>query len=115
MNLVYWAGIFAAILLIPTFAMTAWRLLLGPSSADRAIATDLLGLVGIGIAAVTAALSGYSAFMDIAVGIALFGFLGAVAFAGLLERARVPKPEPRERHHESHKRPTALPSGAAKP
>lgn len=99
MNLVFWAGVFAAILLIPTFVMVAWRLLLGPSSADRAIATDLLGLLGIGIAAVAATLSGYGAFMDIAVGIALFGFLSAVAFAGLLERARVPKAEPRERQH----------------
>ncbi len=104
MNLAYWAGIFAAILLIPSLVMVGWRLLAGPSSADRAIATDLLGLLGIALAAVVAAITGYGAYLDIAVGIALFGFLGAVAFAGLLERARVPNAEKREKRHESHRR-----------
>ncbi|MCK9510496.1 MAG: monovalent cation/H+ antiporter complex subunit F [Pigmentiphaga sp.] len=91
MTLVFWAGVFAAILLVPAVAMVAWRLLAGPSSADRAIATDLLGLLGIAIAAVAATLGGQAAYLDIAVGIALFGFLGAVAFASLLERARIPE------------------------
>jgi len=91
MTIVFWAGVFAAILLVPSLAMVAWRLLAGPSSADRAIATDLLGLLGIAIAAVAATLGGQAAYLDIAVGIALFSFLGAVAFAGLLERASVPR------------------------
>lgn len=64
----------------------AWRLLRGPSAADRVIATDALGLLGICMAALTAALTGHPGFLDVALGIAIFGFLGAVAFAGLLER-----------------------------
>lgn len=96
MNPVLWASVAAAILLVPAFAMVIWRLLKGPSAADRVIATDMLGLLGICVAALAAALTGFSAYLDIAVGIALFSFLGAVAFAALLERRRPParrKPE----------------------
>ncbi len=89
MSLVFWASVGAAILLIPALVLVAWRLLVGPSSADRVIATDMLGLLGIAIAALSACFTGYSAYLDIAVGIALFSFLGAVAFAALLERAQL--------------------------
>ncbi|BBK41339.1 hypothetical protein STVA_13590 [Allostella vacuolata] len=71
----------------------AWRLLTGPSAADRVIATDMLGLLAIAIAALTAVLAIHAAFLDIAFAIALFGFLGAVAFAGLLEGAAERRPE----------------------
>lgn len=93
MNPVLWASVAAIALLLPAFAMVAWRLLHGPSSADRVIATDMLGLLGICAAALAACLTGLSAYLDIAVGIALFGFLGAVAFAALLERRRPPAQE----------------------
>ena len=98
MNVVFWASVFAAALMIPSLALVAWRLLRGPSSADRVIATDMLGLLGICLAALTASFTGYAGYMDIAVGIALFGFLGAVAFAALLERAQVPQPEQDHEH-----------------
>lgn len=98
MNLVFWAAIFAVLLLIPALALVIWRLLKGPSSADRIIATDMLGLLGIAIAAVSACFTRYPAYLDIAVGIALFSFLGAVAFAGLLERARVPPANADDNH-----------------
>lgn len=65
----------------------AFRLLRGPSAADRVIAIDMLGLLAICVAALTAALAGQRAYLDVAFGIALFGFLVAVAFARLLERA----------------------------
>jgi multicomponent Na+:H+ antiporter subunit F len=64
----------------------AWRLLEGPSTADRVIATDMLGLLGICLAALLAGITGTRAFLDVAFGIAVFGFLAAVAFGALLER-----------------------------
>jgi multicomponent Na+:H+ antiporter subunit F len=64
----------------------AWRLLRGPSSADRVIATDMLGLLAICVAALVAGITGYQAFLDVAFGVALFGFLAAVAFGAMLER-----------------------------
>lgn len=93
MSFVFWASIFSVVLLVPSLGLVVWRLLRGPSSADRIIATDMLGLLGICVAALTACFTRYPAYLDIAVGIALFGFLGAVAFAGLLERAQIPESE----------------------
>jgi multicomponent Na+:H+ antiporter subunit F len=63
-----------------------WRLLRGPSTADRAIALDMLGLVGIAAASLIAVIAGHKGFIDVAFGIAILAFLTAVALAGLLER-----------------------------
>ncbi|BBK30377.1 multisubunit sodium/proton antiporter MrpF subunit [Stella humosa] len=86
-DIVTLAATMAAIIVGLALLGVAWRLLLGPSAADRVIATDMLGLVAIALAALTAVLAAHAAFLDIAFAIALFGFLGAVAFAGLLEGA----------------------------
>jgi multicomponent Na+:H+ antiporter subunit F len=89
-GLIPWAAAIAAAIVTLGLVPVAVRLLVGPSSADRAIATDMLGLLGACLAAVTALLAGHAAFLDIALGIALVGFLAAVAFARLMERASVP-------------------------
>lgn len=86
-DLTYWAAVLAGFIVAIGLLPVAWRLLVGPSSADRAIATDMLGLIGVSFAGVTAVLAGHAAFLDIALGIALVGFLAAVSFARLLERA----------------------------
>jgi multisubunit Na+/H+ antiporter MnhF subunit len=69
--------------------VVSWRVLRGPSTVDRAVATDMLGLLGIGLAALVSVLAASAAFLDVALGVAVFGFLGAVALAGLLERGSV--------------------------
>ncbi|HZF75254.1 MAG TPA: monovalent cation/H+ antiporter complex subunit F [Acetobacteraceae bacterium] len=96
-GLIPWAAGAAALLVALGCIPVAVRLLAGPSSADRVIATDMLGLIGVCLAALTAVLAGHAAFLDIALGIALVGFLGAVAFARLLERgSQAPTAEPAE-------------------
>jgi len=96
-GLIAWAATLAVAIVALGLMPVAWRLVAGPSSADRVIATDMLGLLGVCIAALTALISGHVAFLDIALGIALVGFLAAVAFARLLERASAaPAPEPKE-------------------
>lgn len=91
MNLTLAASLIAAGLIFCSLGAVAWRLLAGPSAADRLIAADMLGLLAICIAATTAIVAGDGAYLDIAFGIATVGFLGAVAFAGLLERGSVAK------------------------
>lgn len=90
-GLIPWAAALAAGIVTLGLLPVAFRLLAGPSSADRAIATDMLGLLGVCLAALTALLAGHAAFLDIALGIALVGFLAAVAFARLMERASAPR------------------------
>lgn len=96
-GLIPWAAGLAALLVALGCIPVAVRLVAGPSSADRVIATDMLGLLGVCFAALVAVIAGHAAFLDIAFGIALVGFLGAVAFARLMERASLPRaPEPAE-------------------
>lgn len=85
-GLIPWAAALAVAIVALGVIPVAWRVLVGPSSADRVIATDMLGLLGTCMAALTAILAGHAAFLDIALGIALVGFLAAVAFARLMER-----------------------------
>jgi len=76
----------SAALIVLALGAVAWRLIRGPSLTDRVIALDMLGLVAVVVAAITAAVTRHQSFLDVAFGFALLGFLTAVAFAGLLER-----------------------------
>lgn len=79
------AVIFAgAALAVATLAVVA-VLVRGPGTIDRAVALDMLGLLLAAIAGVVALAAGSAAFVDVAIGIALVGFLAAVAVARLVE------------------------------
>lgn len=61
------------------------RLCLGPTSADRAAALDILGILVIGFCGIIALASGRDLYMDIALAWALQAFIGTLAFAKYLE------------------------------
>ncbi|WP_206680475.1 monovalent cation/H+ antiporter complex subunit F [Neoaquamicrobium sediminum] len=65
----------------------------GPSGPDRVVALDLLGLLGVAAAGMAVVVSGSVAFVDIALGVALIGFLATVAFAGFIERGSIDEEE----------------------
>ena len=73
-------------MMLATVAMISYRLVRGPHAADRVVALDMLGVVGVGLAAAASLVAGHSAFFDIGLGRGLFGFLGSVAFAIFIER-----------------------------
>jgi multicomponent Na+:H+ antiporter subunit F len=75
----------AGVALAASIAIVFWVLVRGPSTVDRAIALDMLGLLLAALACLVALVSGHSAFLDIALGISLVGFLAAVAVARLVE------------------------------
>lgn len=77
-----------AVALALALVLAGWRMVRGPSFADRFIALDMLTAVAVGFAAVTVVLTGRSAFLDIALGIALINFVATAAFAVFLERKR---------------------------
>lgn len=74
--------VFMAIPLAMTFA----RLLIGPSYADRFVALDMLTGVAAAIGALACAVTGRREYLDVALGLALFGFIGTCAMAAFLER-----------------------------
>ncbi len=62
------------------------RLAKGPTLPDRVVATDLFGVLVVGIIVVLAGWSGVRATLDAAIVIALVGFLGTIAYATYVER-----------------------------
>lgn len=85
----------AGVLLALAVGLTGWRMLRGPGIADRAVALDLLGLLAVGAAALVALGGGHLALLDVALGLGLVGFIGAVGVAAFIARAARP-PEGRD-------------------
>jgi multicomponent Na+:H+ antiporter subunit F len=78
----------ALVLLTLAMLMSVLRLVMGPSLGDRILALDLITTLAVGYIAVIAVRTGFMLYLDIAIAIALFGFLATIAFARyLLERA----------------------------
>lgn len=73
-------------LLIFSIVLIFIRFLKGPSIADRVIAIDLLVICSIGIVTFVSITTVQSTFLDIAMIIALIGFLSTVAFSYYLEK-----------------------------
>jgi multicomponent Na+:H+ antiporter subunit F len=63
-----------------------YRLLKGPRQADRVVALDVLFAVAVLLAVLAALLTGRTAFLDVALGLALVGFVGTLAWARLIDR-----------------------------
>lgn len=76
----------SALLLAGAVLAAGVRIVRGPAAADRVIALDMLGLIGVAAAGLAALVAGAPAFVDIALGVALVGFLATVAFAGFIAR-----------------------------
>lgn len=62
------------------------RLLRGPSLADRIVALELVASVTVGIIAAYAVFEQVEAALDVALVLALTGFLAAIALSRYLER-----------------------------
>ena len=82
-------GVAAAItfgLLLVGMVCAFMRMVRGPSLPDRVIALDMLTLLMVSAAGIYVVATGQSAFLDVAIALALIGFLGTVAFARYAER-----------------------------
>jgi multicomponent Na+:H+ antiporter subunit F len=62
------------------------RLVKGPTLPDRIVASDLMGICSVGLMVLVAAAAGRRWFLDVAVVVALLGFLGTVAYARYAQR-----------------------------
>jgi multicomponent Na+:H+ antiporter subunit F len=78
----------AAALVGGAFLLSLFRLVRGPSSADRVVALDLMAALTVGAIGLQTLATGSQAFLRVATVLALVGFLGTVAFATYLGRRR---------------------------
>ncbi|NLA36776.1 MAG: cation:proton antiporter [Actinobacteria bacterium] len=83
MTVVAWI---CGLLLMTSAVLTLIAALRSPTVADRSVAVDVLVSVAIGAACVGAVASGDGVFSDLAVVLALVGFLGAVVAARFIDR-----------------------------
>lgn len=75
------AILLSLVILTVSFLLIAWRIIIGPSLADRIMALDMLVAVGLGFIAVIGVKTGFYLYIDIAIALGLIGFLATVAFA----------------------------------
>ena len=85
-TVLYWAASFALVCFALGMVLAAVRLLRGPTAQDRVLALDTLYINGMLTMLVFGIRSGTSVYFDIALLIALFGFVGSTAMARFLLR-----------------------------
>jgi multicomponent Na+:H+ antiporter subunit F len=73
------------LVLLMSLILTVWRALLGPSTADRVMALDLVGAMLMGACVWLAIVSGRELFLDVALAVAVIAFIGTIAFSRQIE------------------------------
>lgn len=71
-------------LLLVGMLLAVIRLIRGPNLGDRILALDTITVLATGFIAGVAVLTGFSLYIDIAIALALVGFLATVALARYL-------------------------------
>ncbi|HCQ67095.1 MAG TPA: pH regulation protein F [Rhodobacteraceae bacterium] len=75
-------------LILLTTALSLLRLVIGPSLPDRVVALDMMTVAIVAFCGLTAIRFDEPAFLDVALALALVGFLATAALARFAERAR---------------------------
>lgn len=83
-----WALTITTLCLIVALLSALYRLLRGPTLADRVVALDMISMLMVVFLVVFKLISGVNAYMYVAISLALIGFLATVAFAHYIERTR---------------------------
>jgi len=80
------AGAIALALVSVALFLAALRLFRGPTLPDRVVALELISSLMVGIIALVSIVGEQAVLIDVAIALALVGFLGAVAFARYIEK-----------------------------
>ena len=88
MPVLYWSVQAGFVLVMAGVVLAFVRLVLGPSLPDRVVALDTMTVLIVAFCGLFTLQSGVAAFLDVAVVLALVGFLATVALARFVERAQ---------------------------
>jgi multicomponent K+:H+ antiporter subunit F len=91
-TVLYWASSFALVCFVLGMVCCTVRLVRGPTAQDRILALDAFYINGMLIMLVFGIRSGTPVYFDVALLIALFGFVGSTAMAKFLLRGEVIEP-----------------------
>ncbi|OZI45073.1 K+/H+ antiporter subunit F [Bordetella genomosp. 5] len=90
--LLFWSASFALLCFAVAMGCAALRVVRGPTAQDRVLGLDAMYIQGMLIMLVFGIRSGTGVYFDIALLIALFGFVGSTALAKFLLRGEVIEP-----------------------
>lgn len=79
----------ALMMLVVLIIPCAYRVWLGPTAADRLQAMDTITTLLIGIIVILALLQGIGMFIDVAIALAAFAFIGTIALARYISEGKV--------------------------
>ena len=79
-------SLIALIILGLALLLSIVRIIIGPTLADRVLALDLMTVVALGFIGAVAVRTGLMLYLDIALALALLGFLATVALARYIMR-----------------------------
>lgn len=80
------ASLVALIVLGLALLLSIVRIVIGPTLSDRVLALDLMTVVAMGFVGAVAVRTGLMLYLDIAIALALLGFLATVALARYILR-----------------------------
>lgn len=82
----HWGAAIGGLLTVAGILLTVYRLVKGPTLADRVVALDMLTVLLMALLMIFAVAVEVSNYLDAALALALVAFLATVAFARYLER-----------------------------
>jgi len=84
-----WSSLMALVVLGLALLLSAVRIIIGPTLGDRVLALDLMSVLATGFIATLAIRTSRYLYLDLALGLALLGFLATIALARYI-LSRVP-------------------------
>lgn len=85
--MIAWATTALVIASMVALALASLRLVRGPTNADRIVALDIFLAAGVALAVAASLLTARTVFLDVAIGLALVGFVGTIGWARLVQKA----------------------------
>jgi multisubunit Na+/H+ antiporter MnhF subunit len=79
----------ALVIMVLLLAACTWRVIVGPSPADRLQAIDTVIAVLVGIIVLLALVQGNAMIIDVGIALAAFGFVASIAIARYLAEGRM--------------------------
>lgn len=80
-DLLSWVTLIALVLLGMALLLSVIRIVIGPTLGDRVLALDLMTVIAMGFVGTIAIRTGLMLYLDIAIALALLGFLATIALA----------------------------------
>ena len=91
-SIIYWSSLFALACFVIGMSIAAYRISTGPTACDRVLALDTMYVNGMLALLALGMRFDSRLYFDIALLIALFGFVGSAAMAKFLLRGEVIEP-----------------------